>query len=744
MTGICSQHSLRRARASAARIAAVSFGALLWVSIASAQDANTPKETIKDGYAIHQTIDLGGHIVDFSGSAPMYDTLVNLQSGPRILSETLEMHAVSGAKHPIFDTLFTASSGYGGDPNNFTTFRMSKGKLYDFQGLFRRDRQYFDYNLFDNPLVPAGLTSNGYTFPQVLSSPHLFNTVRRMTDVDLTMLPISKVSFRTGYSQNVNQGPTYSSIHLGTEALLLQNWRNSTDSWLGAVDWKPFPRTTLTYEEYVTHYKGDTNWQLAGLNLQLSNGAPVTIGFDNTSVPSCTGSAIANGTTNPPTANPTCNGYLQYSRYTPTRTLFPTEQFRFQSADIKQIQINGRVRYTGANMNLPDYFEYFNGIETRTHLRAATTTGYSKAQRVNVSADIGAVWQITDKISLSDQYDFWDFRQPGINYLSEIDQSGSSMLTPPGAPGTPDITYGQTFLGQKTETNILTAAWQFLSRASISLGYRYRSRDLDYSMPLATDALPNGNAYTLDIHENGGLLGVAVTPTNHWKINGTVEASYANRTYTQISPRALQHYQIHTTYKPRDWATISATFNDRERRNNVYLVNHLDHSRSVSIGASLMPSEHYGLDLSYGYLDIFSQTTLCYVTTPAPAGAIPVPSGTGCGTNVYLGNGRYDAPTQYGSIGITLAPVKRFRSNLGYRMSAVNGTTEFLNPRQVPGSLQSQYQSPYANAAVTIAPDWIFKADWNYYGYGEGSPIGPTLPRSFRGNVYTLGMHYEF
>ena len=134
--------------------------------------ATPPEEVIKNGYVIHQTADLGGHIVDYSGSGPMWATLVNIQSGPRVLGETFEMHSVEGVKHSIFDTLLAATNGFGGDPNNVVSLRMSKGKLYDFRGLFRRDRQYFDYNLFSNPLIPSGLTSNGYTFPQVTSSPH--------------------------------------------------------------------------------------------------------------------------------------------------------------------------------------------------------------------------------------------------------------------------------------------------------------------------------------------------------------------------------------------------------------------------------------------------------------------------------------------------------------------------------------------------------------------------------------------
>ena len=115
----------------------------------------------------------------------------------------------------------------------------------------------------------------------------LFNTVRRMTDVGLTLFPISKLSFRTGYSHNTDEGPSYSSQHNGAEALYLQNWRNSTDTWMGAVDWKPIPKTMLTFEETVTHYKGDTNWGLTGLDLQLANGMPVTLGFDNQKPPTC-------------------------------------------------------------------------------------------------------------------------------------------------------------------------------------------------------------------------------------------------------------------------------------------------------------------------------------------------------------------------------------------------------------------------------------------------------------------------
>ncbi len=76
----------------------------------------SPGDNIRFGYVIHQSVDLGGHIVTQSGSGAMYDTLVNIQSGPRILDSSFQMIAVNPAHALLFDRLSTNSFGYGGDP----------------------------------------------------------------------------------------------------------------------------------------------------------------------------------------------------------------------------------------------------------------------------------------------------------------------------------------------------------------------------------------------------------------------------------------------------------------------------------------------------------------------------------------------------------------------------------------------------------------------------------------------------
>jgi hypothetical protein len=265
-----------------------SLGAVILLGPACIATAQNPKPVVPTpepesqvsapvGYSIHQTVDLGGRISNQVGSPAMYDTLVNMQSGPRVLGESLQMHLLPGHKGTLVDSLSAIGSGFGGDPNQFGKLDFQKGKLYEFSGLFRRDRQYFDYDLLGNPNIVGGAPVLGaptsvFAWQQVNQSPFLFNTVRRMTDTNLTIFPLSKFTFRAGYSQNTFEGPSlspgasspYFALSIGANDVLLQQYqRNSTDDFTGAIDWKPVNGTKLTFEEEIDHYKGDSFFTVA-------------------------------------------------------------------------------------------------------------------------------------------------------------------------------------------------------------------------------------------------------------------------------------------------------------------------------------------------------------------------------------------------------------------------------------------------------------------------------------------------
>ena len=99
----------------------------LWAAPLAAQtssSSDSDKGELKDGYEIHQSLEFGGHITSFSGSGSMWSTLVNLESGPRLLSQTLNLHSVDHS-NLLFDELHESSYGYGGDPNSWTQLRVS-------------------------------------------------------------------------------------------------------------------------------------------------------------------------------------------------------------------------------------------------------------------------------------------------------------------------------------------------------------------------------------------------------------------------------------------------------------------------------------------------------------------------------------------------------------------------------------------------------------------------------------------
>jgi hypothetical protein len=855
------------------------FGAailLTMTGIAAAQNptpaaplpAPQAQVAVPDGYAIHQSVDLGGRIAGIRGSGAMYSTLVNMQSGPRVLGETFELHALPGKKGTLVDSLRAFGTGFGGDPNSFSKLDFSKGKIYEFSGLFRRDRQYFDYDLLGNPNIPAGQSipigpanapTGSLAWPQVEQSPVLFNTVRRMTDTNLTIFPLSRVTFRAGYSQNIFQGPTLSpsGYQFATgDAILAEFQRNSTDDFIGAIDWKPVKGTKFTFEERITHYKADSFFTLARGDFiaQEADGTKVALNnFDSLTPLKDTCDTFAQGSSpvfsapqtagGLPVISPYCSAVTVYSRTQPTRILTPTEIFRLQSTSIRHVAMNGDLSYTRANMNLPNYYDSYQGLN-ETSVKATSTTpagyygvrsltyeGYANAKRDVVAADYGIVWEATRTFSLSDQVSFSSVHQPGtagitsevtlktptdtaasfgnasINYptlITAAAAAGASTFEGSGPVGTPLPGYfGQSFL-----TNNLTGTWEASSRATLSLTYRSGSHTIaqgsPHNAPLAVGSTTNG---TVTINENGGIFNAALRPSANWNLNGTVEILYADNAFTPVGPRQTKHYRVHTMYRPRPWATVSGAFNDLERHNNTNNtgttpadgpLNHVDHSRVVSLGTVLMPNEHYGFDFSYAYSDVYAATNICYdngAQNSSTAVGLPGTASTNSagGPNVcpgvftrgsttqladWFARDFMDAPTQYASVALAMSPAKSIHSNVGYRISAVNGTQFFNDARSVNGSLQSAYQSPFVNIAWTVHPGLIWKTEYNFYGYGEGgasgSPFcststsltstvapcasfaptqltgltepssGLTAPRNFHANNLTLALHYEF
>jgi hypothetical protein len=286
-----------------------------------------------------------------------------------------------------------------------------------------------------------------------------------------------------------------------------------------------------------------------------------------------------------------------------------------------KITMNGDFRYTLGTVRMPHYYENVQGLNGA--VRSTTYSGgYAQGHRAVVAADYGVVWQATDAISISDQFDYSSLQQPGYSNipapvtLSTPTTAGNQTINYSGplTTGTGALPHGiegflyPGFFGQSFVTNHLTLSWDVTSRTSFNLTYRYSDHKIGEGVPHAGPINEANDPFsgTVEIKENAGILGVTVRPATNWDINGTAEIGYSDNAFTPVGPRQQQRYRVHTTYKPQKWMVLSGAFNDLERHNNTFNtqediaaggiyygpIDHVDHTRIASLGASLNPNEH--------------------------------------------------------------------------------------------------------------------------------------------------------
>ena len=770
-------------------------------SVSSAQDADQGKQI--GNYNVKQSVELGYRFTDFGGNLNVYDTFLNLQQGPRLLGFSTEMHSLNKTGS-LFDRLYFDNFGYGGDPNDASRLTVSKNKMYDFSAMFRRDQNYWDYSLLANPLNPTTPFANapvGFT-PIISDSPHKFDTVRKMSNFDLTLFPQSRLRFRLGYSRNVSDGPSFSTLHEGTEQLLLQDWRNTVNSYHLGVDFKLASRTNISYDQFWSYYKGDTGYSDQNQLFSLSNGVPVDIGV---SLNAGANQPCANTFTATSTINPACNGVLNYSRQGQARTSSPTEQISLQSSYFRNLDISARYGYTGAQMYVTNWFDNFDGRSARTNLADRTTTAPITGKHVSDSADLGTTWHVTEKFSIIDDFHFSNFHNPAqgtytlCQFFSPNLLAAPSVFTPTSplancsvptgaVAGTPthsssspadqSINFSNLFLKQDEKTNLFELEYQFSSKIGARLGYRFRNRsivDSDFesgtflfypnsqngrALPApfssltcpATNNQPDGScvvtppsqfdADEVPIREYSGVLGIWFRPSTKFRINFDTEIMSADNAFTRISPRQFQEYRVRTSYAPTSWVNLTGSFNIFESRNNVTQINYIAHNRAYGIAATLIPNSRLSLELGYDYNDIYSQILICYTSATAPTGLAQCPGSTVLVQQLSI----YTNTSNFGYFDLRYAH-KALTARLGGNITNTSGNALLINPNAPSGPLDSNYYQPFGGLEYRVHSNWTGKAYWNYYGYSEAQTnVAQDLlaPRNFRGNMATLSVVYAF
>jgi hypothetical protein len=717
-------------------------------SSSSSQSSAQPEGWETSGYVVHQSTEIGYRGSDVTGSQQMYDTLVDLRSGPRLLDQSFSMQS-QDHNGLLFDDLFITSFGWGGDPNNALHARLDKSKWYDFRAAFRRDQTDFDYNLLANPLNPPTSSPN---IP-VTASPHSFYTRRRMSDFDLTILPLSKIDFRVGYSRNNMTGPSYSSVHEGTDALLFQPWNTTLNSYRFGADVKLIPNTVISYDQSLDYYKGDTNWGLApfapallpgGSTVEL--GLPINTGANNPcAIPSGSTSLIGPGGI---LTNLACNGYFAYNRSDRIRTFTPTERLSMHG-NYGLVEISASYAYSSADMNAP-LNEFFNGLSQRSGIRQETVTGPGHATQISNVADFSVTVHLSTHISVVDTFRYWAYRIPETFSSAETDWTCNpsvtcNLLTPLSATtaATTDA-FDQVSFNQNWKRNETDLRWDGSKHFGGFVGFRYGDKVF-----LHVNDFTTGDEDRIVVHEYTPVAGIWVKPITNLRFNFNWEHTNNSDAIVRIGPRKEARYRVQANYTPKPWAVIGGGINLWEASNGDQLTDYKGHNRNYGLTATVTPRERLSFDIAYNYNDYQQSAFVCFNDT---ATLLPVVATAGsCTANGYddsgnplLTYGSYVSHTHYGMSSVMFKPIRRLTTELGYSITSVGGDTPQFNALQPFGSLQYNYHQPLANVALDIGHNLTAKVGWNYYQYGEKSFVGPTDPRYFHANNATASLRWAF
>jgi len=769
---------------------------LLLVPSVSAQQTDEEKGIDQGNYNIKQSIEFGGRFTNIIGDQQAYDSMVNLQQGPRLLNFTTEMRSLD-QRGTFFDRLYFSNFGYGGDPNVVSVLRISKNKWYLFDSMFRHDENFFDYSLLANPYNPAAPPANApagfnpvITAPSTLlntqivgMSPQYFNTRRNMQNYGLTLLPDSKIRIRLGYNHKTNTGPSYSTIHEGTEQFLFQNLSATMTQYRLGVDFRFLPHTNISYDQIWSYYKTDPG--AVDQNQQFNVGTgfpPVDLGVSFNGPP-CSPTFQPGGN-----VTPTCNAFYNYQTHSASRTSAPTEQISLQSNPISSLQITGKFSYTGSDFNINDYQQSFSGRVSRSSLANYAESGPSQGRHVASYGDLGATWQITHDFSLVDSFHYGNWNEPAQYISTQCSFFSTSLIvpanvfaptatlpstscnTPPGLPtGTPThstssgpdilVNLDSNFLKQKTITNLIEGQVQISPKAGAYFGYRYTHRVIadDFynvqnaiyfpnnaargSCALVAGLLPAGCTQNADgsisfltpdpvfeppdatdINANSAVLGLWWKPVQHLTINLDADLGSADNTFTRLSPRNYQQFRAKAQYRASTWLNFTAYFTTSEGQNPAADVSGSEHNRNVGLSFSVTPSQKFSAQLGYNFNAIASQLLICFTSSLAQPGLPACPDVTGLVQQVSP----YSSHVNTGFLDFLWTPVNPLSFEVGANLSGVTGSEVNLNPQSPiatapAGPLNSSWYQPYGSVAYHFAKHWTGRARWDYYGYHEDS-----------------------
>ena len=608
------------------------------------------------GYNIVNSFETGYRFRSVDGNLGKYRSDVNYGNGIRLLGSRLSINSKEG-HGGYFDELLLNTLGLGNDPYQSATLRVQKNRIYKYDFLWRQNAYY-------NPALPI---ANGQ---------HFMDTVRRLQDQSLVLLPQSAFRLHLGYSRMGQGGPALSTVNIfdirGDEFPLATDVRRSQDEYRLGFD-ADFAGVKLSVMRGWEFFKDDTRRtgsQLIGNNPN-----------DLTTLGSFRRDEPYHGETN-------------------------TWRLNLLVENSKLYAINGKFAYADGRRNFI-FDELTVGTDRIGAARNRQVLVFGDGSRPVSSGSLTTSFFPAQAITIVNHTSFYNTRMEGNGSYSEISNPGFSFA---------QLDFN--FLGIRTIATTTDLNFRTSEALTLFAGHHYATRRIRSVEQNTFDGVPDRVTAETDNSLNAGRAGIRLRAFRRLSLTLDGELGRADQPVFPISERNYHALNGRIQYRSRQF---TGSFNVRTNynTNSVSLFSHSSKSRSYSADGSWSPVSWGGIDASYSKLHLDTLSGIAYFRL----GALTADR------SVYVSNIHAASITGRVSAG---ARVDLFA---GYtRVQDTGGKYPGLvtQPVVIQGTppnpplptigfqvLPLTYESPMLRVSVRLHPRLRLNAGYQYYRYSE-------------------------
>jgi hypothetical protein len=691
----------------------------------------TSSQTGEDAgdYTVTGTIEVGYRGLRVDGDLNKFQSDLNYKAGPRLFDSSFLMQAKDG-KASLFDNLLVTSTGWGADPNGQMRLSAEKSKWYRFDASYRR----FKYFRFVNNLANPNWIFSPATFsvpPNPITGEHGYNTRTTLGDFDLTLLPKNKnIKFNIGFSPERYSGPAFTNYHVGgNEFNFLSNlksrandFRIGADGKLGPIDFSVLQGFRLFRDDSFIRL-GPTR----GINL-----------------------------------NPTVASFTSFNREEPAHGEVDYTRLSAHTTVAKKLDITARLVHSNATSSFV-FNETFSGTNFNPRVTgwpptppAATPNTLNLGQyiisgrtkRPNTLFDLGVTLMATDKFRLSNTFRVETFEITGTGLFSDFFSITRGTRTDTVGFSNLDVTKITKY---RKYQNTVEGDYQFSSRYSVHLGYRYGSRHIEEffngfnfgsSGSLTPPATRTTEEFTEDNHTHAFLGGFKARPVSNWTLYFDAEHGTADNVFTRIGNYNYTNIRVKSRYAPSKKLSFNLAVITKNNANPSEIAGTslqsfgVDYkSRIFSSSIDWTPDSRLSFSGGYNYNWVNSDAVIDFAYLSAANAAI-------------RGHALYFMRNHFFFVDSVAQLHPRVTLFTAYRINKDNGQGDRLqNPTGSPATLISSYPMSYQSPEARLAFRVHQRLDWNvgyqYYNYRE-SPLITVRPQNYHAHLPYMSLRLYF